>query len=427
MKYFKKSDTYQSINEDNSSGKLKVYYSNQELPKTTEFTVFLAGPTYRSEENKKTPKSWRSEAVEYLKKKGFTGAVLIPEDSSGEFKNEYEDQIEWEEEGLRIADVILFWIPRDLVKLPGFTTNDEWGYWKGQAPEKLVLGCPKDAEKVRYQEFYAEKYNIPAFKTLENTLQYVIDKYKELLKKDKYTFKRTGAERFVPLDIWNSDTFIEWYKNQEKAGDELHDANVLWKYYVGPDKNILFLWSMWVKVWIKAEDRYKDNEIILSRFNLSSVVMYHIDQEDMWNSDIVLVKEFRSPVNNGDIYVYENPGGSSFSSKDPQEIIVKEIKEETGLTVEPYDLEFFGRRQLVSTLSIHKNALFGLELSDDDLADIKKSVKGKVFGVTEETERTYVEFKQLKDLFKDDIVDHAQIGMIMEVIYSKIKDQKIKV
>ena len=53
-----------------------------------------------------------------------------------------------EERCLHLSDVILFWIPRDLDTLPGFTTNIEWGVW--HASGRCVLGAPPNAPKLRY-------------------------------------------------------------------------------------------------------------------------------------------------------------------------------------------------------------------------------------------------------------------------------------
>ena len=402
---------------------MRIIYSNQELPTITDFTIFLAGPTYRSEEGKKAKESWRVSAVSYLESIKFDGTVLIPEVSTGIFKSEYQDQVEWEEKGLKISDVILFWIPRDLKELPGLTTNDEWGYWKALAPEKLVLGCPDDAEKVRYQQYYAEKLNIPSFNTLEDTLKYAADKYETLKKIEGYTFKRFGALQYIPLDIINSPFFKEWYELQTDKGNYLADANVLWKYYVGPKKDILFLWAMYVNIWIEEEQRFKDNECIISRFDLSSVVLYHIKNENLMDTEIVLIKEFRSPVNNALGYVLENPGGSSFSNKKtPVTIATSEIEEETGLKIAPERLQSINRRQLVSTLSIHKSYLYSVELTPEEMVDVKELVANKTtFGVTEDTERTYLEVKTIGELLKDDSLDFAHIGMILESIIRTVE------
>jgi hypothetical protein len=132
-------------------------------------SIFLAGPTPRSQ----AVKSWRGEATQLLGQHGFDGMVLIPEPADGMWHEDYDAQIEWETEGLDKATCILFWIPRDMVTLPGLTTNDEWGYWKTSG--KVVLGFPPHAVKVRYQEYYAKKHGIPCHLTLDGTVASAIE------------------------------------------------------------------------------------------------------------------------------------------------------------------------------------------------------------------------------------------------------------
>lgn len=43
---------------------------------------------------------------------GFDGHVFIPEPEDGNWKGNYDDQLEWESTGLNMADVIVFWLPR---------------------------------------------------------------------------------------------------------------------------------------------------------------------------------------------------------------------------------------------------------------------------------------------------------------------------
>lgn len=87
---------------------------------------------------------------------------------------EYKTQIEWEYDGLTTANIILFWIPRDLQTLPGFTTNIEWGYWCRRKPSKLVLGFPPNAYKMKYIEYWAKDLKIPIFHNLKETCDFVL-------------------------------------------------------------------------------------------------------------------------------------------------------------------------------------------------------------------------------------------------------------
>jgi len=155
---------------------MKIVYAQQELPTKVSKTVFLAGPTLRSG-HPEDMHSWRLDAVKYLEELEFDGHVFIPEAEDGNYGDNYLDQVNWEEEALNMADLIVFWVPRDLEHLPGFTTNDEWGHWKSFG--KCLFGAPKDTEKVRYQIHYAEKNGIPVFEDLKDLCIHLVDRLAE--------------------------------------------------------------------------------------------------------------------------------------------------------------------------------------------------------------------------------------------------------
>lgn len=117
----------------------------------TKPTLFLAGPTPRSEE---TP-SWRPEFLTLLKSFGFDGNVCVPEDRDGQFKGSYVDQAEWEYSFLGCSDVIVFWIPRNMNTMPALTTNVEFGYYIKSG--KIIYGRPPAAPKNKYLDWLYEK------------------------------------------------------------------------------------------------------------------------------------------------------------------------------------------------------------------------------------------------------------------------------
>lgn len=150
-----------------------IAYAQETLPGFCRSSIFLAGPTPRDENTQ----SWRPEAVEILQKKDFKGWLYIPEMKDGWSSDfEYSNQIEWEEEGLTKAAVIVFWVPRELEKMPAFTTNVEWGYWVAKNPDKLVLGYPKDTPKMNYLDYYAKKLKIPVVHKLDDALDVALNK-----------------------------------------------------------------------------------------------------------------------------------------------------------------------------------------------------------------------------------------------------------
>lgn len=110
-------------------------------------SLFLAGPTPRSSD----VRSWRIDALHVLSQINYDGTVLVPERRDWATKFDYDDQVEWEYAGLQGAAVVICWVPRDLVKLPGFTTNVEFGHYVNSG--RFLYGRPDDAPKVRYLDW----------------------------------------------------------------------------------------------------------------------------------------------------------------------------------------------------------------------------------------------------------------------------------
>lgn len=373
---------------------LKVVYAKEELPTEVVKSIMLCGPTPRDLE---VP-SWRPEALKLLEKLGYDGHVLVPEPRDGKFTGDYIDQVEWEDRSLQMADLIIFWIPRDMKTLPGLTTNIEWGLWADTG--KCVLGTPTGAEHVRYLQWMAAKMKVPNYSTLEATLQ-------EAVEKVGVGAFRKGGDAQVPLHVWSHPTFKEWLVSQKKVGNHIESARVLWTFRVGQQLEKVFSWCLHANVWIAAEKRFKMNEFVLARSDLSSCVMYRGDQ-------IVLVREFRSPVRNDSGFVYDLPGGSSNTKSNPLETIVHEIEEELGVKIDPSRIVKREPRQVVATLSAHVANLFSVELTEDEVSILAND--SSVHGVLEETERTYIEVLSLSDILEKSLVDWSTLGMIMSVV-----------
>jgi hypothetical protein len=147
---------------------VSVVWAREPIPSGP--SVFLAGPTPRSE----SVASWRPQAIQALEA-AWTGAstlhILAPENPVGLQETEYDDQIEWEWDGLDRASAILFWIPRDLRTLPGFTTNVEFGFVAGSG--RAVLGCPPDCpnpERNRYLIRLARRLGVSVTETMAETV-----------------------------------------------------------------------------------------------------------------------------------------------------------------------------------------------------------------------------------------------------------------
>ena len=393
---------------------MKIICSQEEVPKAFLKSIFLAGPTPRS----KDVQSWRPEAIKILEELGFDGVVFNPERNNksieDNFRYGYAEQIEWEEKCLNLADCIIFWIPRELKTMPAFTTNDEWGRWKNSG--KAVFGAPKDAEKTSYQEYYAKKLKVPTADTLKETIE-------NSLKMIGEGALRVGGETEVPLYIWKAPHFQKWYSAQKSAGNRLDGAKVEWVFRVGPDKKFIFVWALHVDIYIASENRHKINEIVISRPDISVTVMYK-KGKSLNDTSVVLIREFRSPASTIDGFVWEAPGGSSLKKDEkPETLAANECKEETGLIINPNRIRIHESRQLVATLSGHKANLFSVEITEEEI-NYLKSQQGIAHGVIEDSERTYVEIKNIEEIKKEGKVDWSMLGMILSVLTEIFSNKK---
>lgn len=230
---------------------------------------------------------------------------------------------------------------------------------------------------------------------------------------------RTGGECDVPLHIWKLQHFQGWFKAQKAAGNRLDGARLLWSFRVGPTKGFTFAFVLRVDVHIASEGRNKTNEFILSRPDISTVVAYR-KREVLADTDVVLIREFRSPARTADGFIREVPGGSSWKPEDdPFVTAAHELSEETGFSVDPSRLRKIGARQLCGTLSAHQAHVFACEVTAEELVALRKQQEdGVVFGVAEDTERTYIEVRRLGDITAagSNALDWSMLGMILTAV-----------
>jgi len=377
-------------------------YARQPLPSKVAKSIFLAGPTPRAVgAGQKPAPSWRTEALRILEEElGYDGHVFVPEPEDGQWHDNYDEQLEWEEEALNRADCIVFWIPRDLKTMPAFTTNDEWGVWKHSG--KVVLGTPPKAPKVRYQRSYAKQLQVPLNDKLKDTLKSAVD-----MIGDGAT--RIEAEAQVPLYIWKEESFQKWYRAQLSAGNVLQGARLLWV-FVMPKARRVFCWALHVEVYVASEDRVKSNEFVFGRPDTSSVILWH-RAPTLEETEVVLVKEFRSPGRTKDGFVREPPGGSAAPGVNPLDTAVEEVEEEAGYRIQPKRLKALPLRQMYGTLSSVGSNVFSAEISREEL-DHFKSQAGQAHGIEEDSERTFVEVYRVGDLLKQPLTDWSTLGMI---------------
>lgn len=130
-----------------------THHSNQGYYSGAKKSIFLAGPTAR---NAYSGTKWRWDARQYLNDRDEI-VLFVPEptdlsdgycDDLTKWWPKFEDQVDWELHHLQIADVIMFWIPREFPDYPGLTTNVEFGAWYRDS--KTVYGRPNWSVKNEY-------------------------------------------------------------------------------------------------------------------------------------------------------------------------------------------------------------------------------------------------------------------------------------
>ena len=183
----------------------------------------------------------------------------------------------------------------------------------------------------------------------------------------------------------------------------------------------IFAFAIRPNIYIASENRNKVNDPVVFRLDISSIVLYRRNSEIL-DSEIVLIKEFRSASSTKDGFIWELPGGSSPFISDPLMVAIEEIKEEVGLDIESARLHYIGSRQMAGTLSAHKSHSYSVELTDEELIWLK-SQKGIPHGAdypdNPTGEQAYTEVVKLKDILYNNLVDWSNMGMILSILSQK--------
>jgi 8-oxo-dGTP pyrophosphatase MutT (NUDIX family) len=404
---------------------MQLIFSDQSLPTQQTKSLFLAGPSPRTLE----VEDWRPAALKELERLGFDGTVFIPipkdkfagtaEPKFGDGWS-YDDQVNWECAARAMSDVIVFWVPRSLdysrkdLGMPAFTTNFELG--EDLASGKVVYGRPPHAAKVGYLDHRAKDAGLHVHESLVSLL----DEAATQLGEGAF---RIGGEAQVPLLVWRTPAFQGWYRSLRAAGNRLDGARVLNQVTVGSKgRGFLFCFALKVNIWVEKEQRHKSNEFIVARPGTSAVVAVYREPKGATDKlHVVLVREFRSPVNNEQGFVFELPAGSSSKPGTPPDVNAQqELVEETGLLVQ--DLSRFkrvGKRQLAASFSVHQAEVYAIELTKEEFEQLRaRSDSGIACGdpahlQDPSSERTYVELTTMDEVF-DLPVDYATLGMLVE-------------
>jgi 8-oxo-dGTP pyrophosphatase MutT (NUDIX family) len=384
---------------------MQTVYALEDLPDPCRASIFLAGPTPRDH----TTPSWRPDALRCLAELGYEGAILIPEPRSGEWRHSYVDQTDWEVAMRARADLIVFWVPRELVTMPAFTTNVEFG--EDYDSCRCLYGRPAEAPKCRYLDV---RWQAITGCSPHDSLSGMLNQAVALLGVGD---ERRGAERDVPLALWRSEPFARWYRAQQAAGHGLRQFQVRHIQPHGPrhPTSPLFSFMAWAAVAVAGEGRIKANEVFLARSDTVAVVpVFDVGGA---GAEAFLAREYRLAARNLSGFVVEPSGGSSREpGLPPRAIAIEELREELGLAVDPSRLVELGSRQGAPTLSSHHTHAFALALTAEEAARLRQfAAEGQVFGQdgTDGEERVRIVRQALGGPF-DASLDWATMGMLTE-------------
>lgn len=205
---------------------MKIIYTNDPLPDVFTKSIFLAGPTPRSED----VESWRPGAIQDLESLGYDGVVFSPEwedGPRGPKTGSYEGQAQWEADAMNMSDIIIFWVPRNMKDMPALTTNHEHGEWFRSG--KVMLGYPHDAPHMSYLKYKADEESVPVRSSIGSLLTLANDQLGD-------GHIRRSGDRMIPLYIWKTPIFQAWYISLLKENITIKRAKLDWVYRTGKHK-----------------------------------------------------------------------------------------------------------------------------------------------------------------------------------------------
>lgn len=376
-----------------------VVYAGEPAPAEFAKSLFLIGPTPRSE----AVPSWRPEALRLLESRGYDGVAFVPESRAGT-RPDYETQMEWELASMRLADVLLCWMPATNPDLPGLTTRVECGLQATSG--KLVFGAPGDSYKTSYLRRLLPRYDVPVVSALSESVDLVLQKLGG-------GAHRAGAQRLIPLEIWRATHFQDWLRSQNTAGHELVDVeSVEWVFRVPPGRRVYPLYiALHVHMAVHGENRVKSNEAVIIRPSASTVAAWSPGPTRA-DDRFVLVKEYRTSVMNPEGFVYELPGGASLKPlADPIDLGIDELYKETGLRLPRERFREVCRRQVAATIVAHQSLLLAAQLTSAEMDDLARR-EGSVHGDASETERTYLCVRSRRQIIDEGLVDFVTLGQV---------------
>ena len=376
-------------------------YAGEEPPEEWDASVFLAGPTPR---DGATP-SWRPEALALIEGAAPPRGrlvVFVPEPRDGAWRADYADQVAWEDRWLGVADVILFWVPREMGAMPALTTNVEFGRYESSG--RVVLGSPAGAAHMGYLRAFARANGAPVVDSLRDAVA-------EALAAVGSGARRRGGQRDVPLLVWRTPVFSAWLAALEAAGNTLEGARLLWS--LRPDGVHPFFWALHVAVLVASEGRVLSNDVVFARTDTASVVAYRRSGAPL-DAEVVMVREFRSPAISRDGMALGLPGGSGDPATPMAEVAAAELRDETGLSVDVSRLAPVGVRQPLAAFSAHRQHVFAVELTPGEIGRLRSD--RSAHGEAGSQERTTVEVRRAGDLLSGPEADWSALGAIAQAV-----------
>ena len=378
---------------------MKIIYAHQPFPRNFEKSIYLAGPPLGDCD----ALSWKSQALQILEASKYDGVVFVPETEDGQQRIDFDQQIDWDFEAMRRSDVLVFWVAAEKDAMPAFTTQVEFGLTLNRG--KALLGIPKGVDKSGYMEKIASENHVSIRYTLEELINTALNRLGK-------GAARSNAECLVSLEIWQSKHFQQWYTAQISAGHSLEDVkNVEWVFRVGSDRTFPLFIALHVAINVCGEDRIKANEVVIIRPSIVTICAYC--PGDSWANDrFVVIKEYRAPVMNSHGFVFELPGGSSFDSdEDLIALAMEELAQETDIRLTRERFRVVGKRQIAATMIANEAVLLAARLEPAEMESIVAR-QGEMYGVSAQTERTYLYVFTRQQLLTGTLVDYATLGQL---------------
>ena len=346
---------------------------------------------------------WQHEVITLLRER-WTGdgrlVAFVAELGGRERADIGGELVDWYGRAFDVADFAMFWWPDD-VDLRLMLAN----LAACRDDQRVVLGAPLDAPHHRFLLKYAADRAVSTTTTLAGMVGAALGAIGT-------GARRKAGEREVPLHVWRTESFQRWYSAQISTGNMLLGARQVWTFSNGADGRVPWYWALHVRIHVQAENRVKANEVVISRPDISAVLLY-LPGASVDDATIVLVREFRSPASTPDSLVHELPGGSGAAGIDALAHAVRETTEETGLAIDAHRMRAHGSRQLAGTMSAHHAHLFSAEITGAELARLR-ATQSTPHGIDEE--QTWTEIKTFGEIRRDRLVDWATLGMIAQAL-----------